>query len=204
MCLINVKFDELNAYTNIYLLTKGFGIVFNFVFVVTAFINSFASFTEFLNEVIERRESYNLDHDANGQRHSGKMLEITSINRSQAGEYKCEASNECGNATKTARIHVQLKLPGTRNLSIVQYILYLYSNGFIVSYHINESVLEIILFAMFFMMAMAIFLPRDNSSLCDSTLICYWYALARFYWFISILIIIRTIRCYSLIGRLCN
>ena len=30
----------------------------------------------------------------NGQRHSGYMLELTSINRSQAGEYKCEASNE--------------------------------------------------------------------------------------------------------------
>ena len=65
MCLVNVKFDEWNAYTNIYLLTKGFGIVFNFVFVVTAFINSFVRFTEFLNEVIERRDSYNLDHDAN-------------------------------------------------------------------------------------------------------------------------------------------
>ena len=52
----------------------------------------------------------------NGQRHSGKMLEVTSINRSQAGEYKCEASNECGNVTKTASIHVQFKLPGTRNL----------------------------------------------------------------------------------------
>ena len=51
---------------------------------------------------------------------------------------------------------------------------------------------------------LAIFLPRDNSSLRDSTLICYWYALARFYWFISILIIILTVRCYSLIGRLCN
>lgn len=87
----------------------------------------------------------------NGQRHSGNMLELTSINRSEAGEYKCEASNECGNATKTASIHVQFKLPGTRNLTIVQYILYLYSYGFIVSYHINESVLEIILFAMFFM-----------------------------------------------------
>ena len=91
----------------------------------------------------------------NGQRHNGKMLEVTSINRSQAGEYKCEASNECGNATKTATktasIHVQFKLPGTRNLTIVQYILYLYSYGFIVSYHVNESVLEIILFAMFFM-----------------------------------------------------
>nr|XP_058945534.1 hemicentin-1-like isoform X2 [Pocillopora verrucosa] len=48
----------------------------------------------------------------NGQRHSGNMLELTSINRSEAGEYKCEASNECGNATRTASIHVQLKLPG--------------------------------------------------------------------------------------------
>ncbi|CAH3161296.1 unnamed protein product, partial [Pocillopora meandrina] len=48
----------------------------------------------------------------NGQRHNGKVLEVTSINRSQAGEYKCEASNECGNATKTASIHVQFKLPG--------------------------------------------------------------------------------------------
>ena len=86
----------------------------------------------------------------NGQRHSGKMLEVKSINRSQADEYKCEASNECGNATKTASIHVP-KLPGTRNLTIVQYILYLYSYGFIVSYHVNESVLEIIIFAIFFM-----------------------------------------------------
>ena len=86
----------------------------------------------------------------NGQRHSGKMLEVKSINRSQAGEYKCEASNECGNATKTASIHVP-KLPGTSNLTIVQYILYLYSYGFIVSYHVNESVLEIIFFAIFFM-----------------------------------------------------
>ena len=86
----------------------------------------------------------------NGQRHSGKILEVKSINRSQAGEYKCEASNECGNATKTASIYV-LKLPGTRNLTIVQYILYLYSYGFIVSYYVNESVLEIIFFAIFFM-----------------------------------------------------
>ena len=94
----------------------------------------------------------------NGQRHSGKMLEVTSINRSQAGEYKCEASNECGNATKTTSIHVQFKLPGTRNLNIVQYILYLYSDGFIVSYHVNESVLEIIIFAMFFMIGKFFFL----------------------------------------------
>ena len=49
----------------------------------------------------------------NGQRRSGYMLEVKSINRSQAGEYTCEAINECGNATKTASIHVQFKLPGT-------------------------------------------------------------------------------------------
>ena len=41
-----------------------------------------------------------------GQRHNGHMLEVTHINRSQAGEYKCEASNECGNGTETATIHV--------------------------------------------------------------------------------------------------
>ena len=53
----------------------------------------------------------------NGQRHSGYMLEVESISISQAGEYKCEAINECGNATKTASIHVQFKLPGTRILT---------------------------------------------------------------------------------------
>ena len=41
-----------------------------------------------------------------GQRQYGHMLEFTNINRSQAGEYKCEASNECGNGTETATIHV--------------------------------------------------------------------------------------------------
>ena len=44
-----------------------------------------------------------------GQRHNGHMLEVTHINRSQAGEYKCEASNECGNATETENIDVQCK-----------------------------------------------------------------------------------------------
>ena len=48
-----------------------------------------------------------------GQRHNGHMLHtlthVTHINRSQAGEYKCEASNECGNATETANIDVQCK-----------------------------------------------------------------------------------------------
>ena len=43
------------------------------------------------------------------QRVSGYKLEVRKINRSQAGEYKCEASNECGNATETATIDVQCK-----------------------------------------------------------------------------------------------
>lgn len=44
-----------------------------------------------------------------GPRHNGHMLEVTHINRTHVGEYKCEASNECGNATKTASIDVQCK-----------------------------------------------------------------------------------------------
>ena len=37
-------------------------------------------------------------------------LEFTNIARSEAGEYRCEASNECGNASETAWIFVQCKL----------------------------------------------------------------------------------------------
>ena len=44
-----------------------------------------------------------------GQCQYGHMLEFTNINRSQAGEYQCEASNECGNGTETATIDVQCK-----------------------------------------------------------------------------------------------
>ena len=39
-----------------------------------------------------------------GQRHNEKTLQVTHINRTQAGEYKCEARNECGNATNTAKL----------------------------------------------------------------------------------------------------
>ena len=45
----------------------------------------------------------------NVQRYSKYMLNVVSINRSQAGEYKFEASNECHNATETATIDVQCK-----------------------------------------------------------------------------------------------
>ena len=45
----------------------------------------------------------------NGQSVAGKVLELVSINRSEAGEYTCEASNECGNTTEMTSIDVQCK-----------------------------------------------------------------------------------------------
>ena len=45
----------------------------------------------------------------NGQSVAGKVLELMSINKSEAGEYTCEASNECSNATEMASIDVQCK-----------------------------------------------------------------------------------------------
>ena len=44
-----------------------------------------------------------------GERFDGSELVLTHINRSQAGEYRCEASNECGNASESATIEVQCK-----------------------------------------------------------------------------------------------
>ena len=45
----------------------------------------------------------------NGQSVAEKVLEFMKINRSKAGEYTCEASNECGNSTEMASIDVQCK-----------------------------------------------------------------------------------------------
>ena len=45
-----------------------------------------------------------------GERFNGSELLFTNINRSEAGEYRCEASNGCGNASEAARIFVQCKL----------------------------------------------------------------------------------------------
>ena len=36
-------------------------------------------------------------------------LVFTNINRTQAGEYRCEAGNECGNASETTTVEVQCK-----------------------------------------------------------------------------------------------
>jgi len=44
-----------------------------------------------------------------GERFNGSELVFTHINRTQAGEYMCEASNECGNASETTTIEVQCK-----------------------------------------------------------------------------------------------
>jgi len=40
---------------------------------------------------------------------NGSELVFRNINRSVAGEYRCEVSNECGNASETATIEVQCK-----------------------------------------------------------------------------------------------
>jgi len=46
---------------------------------------------------------------SSGQRFNVSKLVFTNINRSEAGEYRCEASNECGSASETASIDVQCK-----------------------------------------------------------------------------------------------
>ena len=47
---------------------------------------------------------------SSGRRTNGSLLQLTNISRSQAGEYRCEASNECGNAVETVNITVPCKL----------------------------------------------------------------------------------------------
>ncbi|XP_022777667.1 hemicentin-2-like, partial [Stylophora pistillata] len=44
----------------------------------------------------------------NGERVSRNPLKVENVSRTQAGEYKCEVSNKCGNATNVTRIDVQL------------------------------------------------------------------------------------------------
>ena len=41
---------------------------------------------------------------------NGSELKFTNIDRNHTGEYRCEASNECGNASETVTIEVQCKL----------------------------------------------------------------------------------------------
>ena len=44
---------------------------------------------------------------ASGERTDRSVLEFTKINRSEAGEYRCEASNDCGSAVEAVNVTVQ-------------------------------------------------------------------------------------------------
>ena len=44
-----------------------------------------------------------------GQRFDGSVSQLININRGEARHYKCEASNECGNASEVQDIDVQCK-----------------------------------------------------------------------------------------------
>ena len=49
---------------------------------------------------------------SSGQRVYSNLLVVTNASRNEAGEYRCEVSNECGNASETITIDVQCKLEG--------------------------------------------------------------------------------------------
>ena len=44
-----------------------------------------------------------------GQRFDGHVLQLTNINRNEAGDYRCEASNNCGNESTATEIIVKCK-----------------------------------------------------------------------------------------------
>ena len=44
---------------------------------------------------------------ASGQRTNSSVLEFTNVNRNEAGEYRCEASNDCGSAVEAVNVTVQ-------------------------------------------------------------------------------------------------
>ena len=43
------------------------------------------------------------------QRFDVSVLQLTNVSRSEARDYRCEASNECGNASEAQNIDVQCK-----------------------------------------------------------------------------------------------
>ena len=49
---------------------------------------------------------------SSGQRVYSNLLPLTDASRNEAGEYRCEVSNECGSASETITIDVQCKLKG--------------------------------------------------------------------------------------------
>ena len=59
-----------------------------------------------------------------GQHINGSELVLTNINRNEAGEYRCEASNECGNASETVHIDVQCKYIYCENYTCTSVLIY--------------------------------------------------------------------------------
>ena len=47
---------------------------------------------------------------ASGQRTNSSVLEFINTNRSESGEYRCEASNGCGSAVEAVNVTVQCEL----------------------------------------------------------------------------------------------
>ena len=45
----------------------------------------------------------------NGQRINGSILNFTKINRSDAGQYRCEAENDCGSNSRVQSVEVYCK-----------------------------------------------------------------------------------------------
>ena len=46
---------------------------------------------------------------SSGQRTNENVLQLTNISRGEAGHYRCEASNVCGNTSEALTIDVQCK-----------------------------------------------------------------------------------------------
>ncbi|XP_068686468.1 hemicentin-1-like isoform X1 [Montipora foliosa] len=88
---------------------------------VSVNVNVSSFITPISNEVITEGGTLNLSCPAtgiprptvfwvktsNGERTDGTELVIRNISRSEAGEYRCEATNPCGNASESATIDVQ-------------------------------------------------------------------------------------------------
>ena len=75
------------------------------------------------NKTITEGDNVNLSCNASGtpppvvswvkistsQRFDVSVLQLTNVSRSEARDYRCEASNECGNASEAQNIDVQCK-----------------------------------------------------------------------------------------------
>ena len=60
----------------------------------------------FCNASGTRRPTVSWINVASGQRTNSSELEFSNISRSEAGEYRCEASNDCGSAVEAVNVTV--------------------------------------------------------------------------------------------------